>query len=184
MSENVSKYDNTRDTVGAIYRDAQLHGERVPIEAGDMTNQLLKSMLVDLEAGIDEGTKQFEGKEFYLTVHEKKDMQMPNCILRRIIKTPYRPWPEDDTIVFHIIPSAGEVLFCWCLPHWSEMENMLNSASLFDDEMLMEIRAWKAYDLHCFGFEKTGMGHWIPSLNWKDKKLTNRSSVLKSSYTS
>ena len=179
MSTHTSHYDPNRDTVGTIYRDAQLQNRIERIEVGDMTNCMMKSMVDDLNESIEEGTKQFEGKEFYITVHEKKDAQMPSCLLRRMIKTLYRPWPEDDTLVFFVHPASGDVRFCWCLPHWSEMENMLKGSELFDRQMIDQIRAWKAVDLHCFGFVKTFEGQWIPNLDWVDEKLgTPKSKVL------
>ena len=170
MSTHTSRYDPSRDTVGAIYRDAQINNRIEKIECGDMTREIMKSMIEDLNETIETGMKEFSGKEFYVTVHEKKDLQMPSAILRRMIKTLYRPWPEDDTLVFYAHPS-GEVRFCWCLPHHTEMDNMLANAWLFDQDMINQIRAWKQVDLHSFGFEKTFEGHWIPKLDWQDQKL-------------
>ncbi len=171
MSKHTSHYDPSRDTVGAIYRDAQINNRIEKIECGDMTREIMKSMVDDLNEAIQDGMKEFEGKEFYITVHEKKDLQMPSCLLRRMIKSLYRPWPEDDTLVFYIGPT-GDVRFCWCLPHAAEMDNMLNSRDLYDPDMINQIKAWKAVDLHSFGFVKTFEGDWIPNLNWIDAPLT------------
>lgn len=179
--ENPSHYDPSRETVGAIYRKAQLNNRVEHIETGDMTREIMKSMVDDLNETIETGTKEFEGREFYITMHEKKDLQMPSCILRRCIKTLYRPWPEDDTLVFRVIPAQSDVRFCWCLPHASEMPNMLASVGLFDAQMVNMIRSWMAYDLYCFGFEKTDMGHWIPNLNWVDQPMTAQPPISKPS---
>ena len=175
MAKYASQYDPSRETVGAIYRNAQINNRIEKIECGDMTNEIMKSMVDDLNECIEDGLKDpdLEGKEFYITVHEKKDLQMPSCLLRRMIKTLYRPWPEDDTLVFRVLKGGIDVRFCWCLPHWSEMENMLANETLFERDIINQIRAWKAVDLHSFGFVKTFEGNWIPKLDWDDQKLGN-----------
>lgn len=168
--ENESKYDPNRKTVGAIYRDAAMSvkpGETV--EAGDLIRELQSSLVCDLNETIE--SKPYEGRDFYITVHEKKDLAMPRCILRRMLTTLYRPFPEDDTIVYSVKPKLNDVRFCWCLPHWSEMDNILNNAGLFEPEMVRQIRAFKNEDYYTFGFTKCPMGNWIPNLNWEDKKL-------------
>ena len=168
--ENQSKYDPNRKTVGAIYRDAALavkEGETV--EVGDLTRELQSSLVCDLNDTIE--SKPFGDRPFYITVHEKKDLLMPKAFLRRMITTKYRPFPEDDTIVFYVEPETNKVEFCWCLPHWSEMQNMLNNISLYEPEMIQQIKAYKNFELYHFGFCKDMMGNWIPNLNWKDKKL-------------
>lgn len=85
-----------------------------------------------------------------------------------------RPYPEDDTVVFWCDPKSNEVRFCWCLPHWSEMDNMLNNEMLFDKEMIGQIKAWKNVDLYHFGFAKDEIGNWIANPKYQDKKLVNR----------
>lgn len=167
--ENKSQYGD-RPTVGAIYRNAQIHGEKTPITVGDMTNELMSSLVCDLNDTIQ--SKPFGGEcDYYITVHEKKDLQMPKAILRRMITTKYRPYPEDDTLVFKVSRN-GDIRFCWCLPHWSEMDNMLANSNLFDFEMVEEIRAWKNLNLQHFGFKKDEMGHWIANEFYQDKKLS------------
>src|SRR5271170_3575288 len=108
MTTHPSHYDPSRDTVVTIYRDAQINNTIERIETGDMTNCMMKSMVEDLNTAIIQGSKDFEGKEFYITIHEKKDLQMPSALLRRMIKTLYRPWPEDDTLVFRIFPNTND----------------------------------------------------------------------------
>lgn len=168
--ENQSRYNPDRKTVGAIYRDAALavkEGEYV--ENGDLTRELQKSLVDDLNETIK--SMPYGKKPFYITIHEKKDLQMPRAILRRMLTTRYRPYPEDDTIVFYVEPETNLVEFCWCLPHWSEMDNMLNNVGLFEPEMIQQIKAWKNFDLWHFGFCKDEMGNWKPNPHFKDKKL-------------
>lgn len=167
--ENQSLYDPSRKTVGAIYRDAQLANKEQSVTNGDLTNELMSSLVVDLNDTI--ASNPHEGKPFFITVHEKKDLQMPNMILRRILTSVYRPYPEDDTIVFYVNTKSSQVLFCWCLPHWSEMDNMLANDTLFDPNLIEEIRAWKRLDLHHFGFRKNEIGDWEANPVWVDKPL-------------
>ncbi len=150
--ENQSRYDDSRKTVGAIYKEAQEKNTEKFVTNGDLTNELQSSLVSDLNDTIVSNPN--DGKPFFITVHEKKDLQMPRMILRRMLTTKYRPYPEDDTVVFWVDPQSNTVRFCWCLPHWSEMENMLNNEWLFDKEMLEQIRAWKRIDLYHFGFHK------------------------------
>jgi hypothetical protein len=166
--EHQSKYDPSRKTVGAIYRDAQLNNTEDYIQVGDMARELMSSLVCDLNDTIE--SNPHDGKPFYITVHEKRDLQMKNAFLRRMITTLYRPYPEDDTVVFWVNPSASEVRFCWCLPHSSQMDNILENPDLYKDQ-LEEVAAWKAFDLYRFGFCKSPMGDWIPNENYKDKPL-------------
>jgi len=156
---NQSKYDPSRKTVGAIYRDAQFNGEK-QIITGDMNYELRKSLTEDLNDTIEQGTKDFERRPFYITVHEKRDLQMPNAFIRRMIKTLYRPYPEDDTLVFRVIPYTNEVYFCWELPHRSNMLNMLACPELYPEEQLRKYRRWENMQLEHFGFMKNYEGNW------------------------
>ena len=159
-----------RETVGTIYQQAQFNGEKQVI-TGDMNYELRKSLAEDLNQTIVQGTKEFENQPFYITVHEKKDLQMKSAILRRLIKTKYRPYPEDDTLVFHVKPLYSEVYFCWCLPHWSEMGNILANENLFDSQYVGRIRQWKNMNLENFGFGKNEDGNWIPNSNYRGDEL-------------
>lgn len=167
--ENQSRYDPSRKTVGAIYREANLSYDGTPIETGDMARELMSSLVEDLNDTIN--SRPHEGRPYYITVHEKKDLQMKTALLRRIITTLYRPWPEDDTTVFYINPSSSDVRFCWCLPHWTDMDNVMRNEMLYPVEYVKDISAWKSLDLYRFGFTKDPMGHWIPNERWIDKKL-------------
>ena len=174
--DNQSKYDPSRKTVGAMYREAQLSSHDPYVLNGDLTNELLSSLVEDLNETIQ--SKPFQERPFYITVHEKKDLQMPRAILRRMITTLYRPYPEDDTLVFSVDPVSNSTLFCWCLPHWSEMDNMLENENLFDKTMIAHIKAWKALDLHHFGFTKDSSGNWMPNEHFKDKPLIKPRRIL------
>ncbi len=167
--EYKSQYGD-RETVGAIYRKAQIENGGTEVQVGDMSRELMSSLVCDLNDTIQ--SKPHDGRSYYICVHESKDLQMPNCIRRRILTSTYRPWPEDDTVVFHVSASQ-EVRFCWCLPHWSEMDNILRNESLFDPNQVNEIRHWKNFDLHHFGFMKDPMGNWIANPHFKDKKLVD-----------
>lgn len=149
-----------RETVGTIYQKAQIEGEKQVI-TGDVNYELRKSLCDDLNETIELATKEFDNCSFYITVHEKKDLQMKSAILRRMIKTKYRPYPEDDTLVFHIIPNFNDVYFCWCLPHWSEMDNVIMNENLFDIQYVGRIKAWKKMRLEHFGFCKNNEGNWM-----------------------
>lgn len=170
---NQSHYDPSRPTVGAIYRNAQMTYDGTPIEVGDMTNDMMPGLIEDINDGLMQD--KFDGKPFYLMIHEKKDLQMPSALLRRVLHFPFRPWPEDDTTVFWKDPKTQEVRFCWSLPHWSEMDNILANNWLFDDELVEQIRNWKNYDLHHFGFCKDDMGNWVANPHYKDKPLEDYS---------
>jgi hypothetical protein len=182
---NQSKYDPTRKTVGAIYRDAQMSSHDSHVLNGDLTAELKSSLVCDLNETIT--SDPYDGIPFYITVHEKKDLQMPRAILRRMLTTKYRPYPEDDTLVFWVNPKTNDVRFCWCLPHWSEMENMLANEKLFNEDMIADIKAWKSNNLARFGFIHHGMktfkdekgslhlaDDWRPNPDWQDKPLVER----------
>ena len=171
IMKNQSHYDPSRKTVGAIYRDAQFNGEKQVI-TGDMNYELRKSLCEDVNDTIVQGTKDFEGRPFYITVHEKRDLQMKNAFLRRMIKTVYRPYPEDDTLVFHVIPYSNQVLFCWELPHWSNMDNILANRNLYDWKIIEPILAWKSLNLEFFGFMKDENGNWTANPRYCDKQMS------------
>lgn len=168
-NKNISQYDATRETVGKIYRDLHLNIPPERIEVGDMTNSMLPGLVADINEGI--ASKPFGDKPWYIMVHEKKDLQMKDALLRRILHFEKRPWPEDDTTVFWHNPITLETRFCWSLPHWSEMDNILNTCNLYEPRLLQEIRAWKAFDLYFFGFIKDNVGNWQANPQWKDMPL-------------
>jgi len=170
-TENVSQYDSSRKTVGAIYRETQLKGPRDNIEVGNMTEEIIKGLVDDINECI---LSKPLGPEtpFFIMVHEKKDLQMPSQILRRIITFKFRPWPEDDTVVFLHDPLKFVTYFCWCLPHWSEMDNMLANQLLYEPELINEIKRWKNMDMTHFGFMKTDdRKNWTMNPHFKDKPI-------------
>jgi len=157
---NQSRYDPSRKTVGAIYRDAQFSGDKQVI-CGDMNYEMRKSLVDDLNETVVKGSKDFGGRPFYITVHEKRDLQMKNAFIRRMIKTKYRPYPEDDTLVFKVNPYTNDVYFCWELPHRTNMLNMLACPDLYDAAQLQKYRHWEAMRLEYFGFMKNEEGNWV-----------------------
>lgn len=147
-----SRIDPTRKTVGAIYNEAQKNNTDAYVINGDLTHELTNSLVDDLNKTI--ASNPFDGKPFYITVYEKKDLQMKKALLRRLYVTKYRPYPEDDTVVFYVEPRSNNVKFCWCLPHSSEMDNILMNFLHYDKNLVADIRAWKAENLEHFGFRQ------------------------------
>lgn len=169
--ENKSQYGD-RKTVGAIYRDAQLSNKEQYVTNGDLTNELMSSLVCDLNDTIQ--SNPYQGEPFYIIVHEKKDLQMPRAVLRRMLTMKKRPYPEDDTVVFYVNPRFNDIRFCWCLPHWSEMDNMLANEQRFDKEMIGKIKAWKDNDLKPFGFVKDGEGKLMANPHHEDAKMQSK----------
>lgn len=157
-----------RETVGSIYLKAQKEGEKY-VEVGDMRNELMSSLVEDLNDTIR--SNPFNDRPFFITVHESKDLQMKSCIRRRMLTTLYRPYPEDDTVVFWHDPKAQKTLFCWSIPHWTEMDNVLENPHLYHPDYVTSVRAWKRIDLYHFGFCKDALGNWMPNPHYKDKEL-------------
>ena len=161
-----------RDTVGTIALKARQSGERVV--AGDMAHEFMPQLIQDLNETI--ASNPFDNRPFYITIHEKKDGQLTNVILRRIIKTEYRPYPESATQVYWTNPKTHETLFCWSLPHWSEFPNYLNNASKYSKEQIKDIVAYNRERMDHFGFYKSGMTEentpiYYPIPNFRDRKL-------------
>lgn len=175
MDKTKSLYDQSRDTVGKMYRDLQIKGDHDPIIIGDLSNEVMKDLVVDINEALASFSKHSleknEGKPFYLMIHEKKDLQMKKALARRMIYFGYRPWPEDDTTVFWKDPKKDELRFCWSLPHWSEMDNMLMNPDQFDKTFIWLIKAWKDYNMRPFGFMDHPELKWIPDPQWKDKDI-------------
>lgn len=169
MKDHKSKYDKSRDTVGKIYRDLHLQSNNVPLICGDLSNEMMKGLVEDINDGIK--LKPYGERAWYIMIHEKKDLQMKDAFLRRVLHFKKRPYPEDDTTVFWHNPKTQETRFCWSLPHWSEMDNMLNSKDLYPLDLINEIYAWKTMNLGYFGFVKDDIGNWMPNPKWKDKSM-------------
>ncbi len=169
-----STLDPSRMTVGAIYREAQLRGER-QIITGDMNYEFRKSLVDDLNDAITLGTKKFEGRPFYITVYEKRDLAMKNAFHRELTKTRYRPYPEANTLVFRTIPYAERTYFCWELPERHHMINELACPELYDPERLSKYRHWENMRLEHFGFMKNDEGNWIENPSYRGDKVCSMS---------
>lgn len=166
---NVSAFDPTRLTVGAQYLAIQKQGAD-PILNGDLTNELTKSLVDDLNDSIT--SNPFNDRPFYILVHETKDLQMKRAIKRRMLVQLYRPYPEDDTLVYWTDPKSNITKFCWCLPHASEMDNVLKNRHLFHPDYVKDILAWKLNYLEHFGFS---MNLFRPYDNLKNRdKIVGR----------
>ena len=156
--ENESQFRPGGLTVGAIYRQAQIENKEKSVECGDLTHDIMKGLVDDLNQAII--SDPLRGKPFYIRIMEKKDLAMPRMIHRDLYIVAFRPYPEADSLVFWADPSSNTVKFCWCLPANYEMDNMLNNPDLYDHDMLTQIKAWKRHDLYAFGFRKNMEGNW------------------------
>lgn len=140
-----------RDTVGTMALEARLINDN-PV-AGDLGHELMPSLVEDLNNTI--ASNPYEGRPFYITIHEKKDAQLTNMILRRMVTSEKRPYPEDNTTVFFTDPRKEETRFCWALPHKSVFNQVLCNPNRYGDEQVNDIKAYMAEDLEHFGFKKT-----------------------------
>lgn len=157
--EHQSNIDPTRETAGKIYRDAQIKGEKGVI-IGDVNHEIKKDLVKDINEAIEAGEKQMNGKPFYLAIYEKYDLMLKRGLVRIRSITKYRPYPEQDSMVFHVYP-GGTVYFCWELPHRSQMINVLMNPDLFDAEYVQMIKRWENIQLEYFGFKKDNEGNWV-----------------------
>ena len=107
------------------------------------------------------GTKDLEGKPFYLAVYEKYDLVLKRGLVRIPKITKYRPYPEQDSMVFHVYPNENLIYFCWELPHRSQMINIVNNPDLYPEKHVTMIRHWENYRLEHYGFTKDKEGYWI-----------------------
>ena len=162
-----SLYDPSRENVGKIYRDAQLSHDGYSIPVGDMKNAIVPDLIAD----INEALMKPSDEPFYLLMTEKKDLQMPNAMARTFKHLAYRPWPEDNTTVFWKDPKSQELRFCWDLPHWAEMDNILENPFLYSIELVNHIFAWKKVDLVPFGFFYHPKEKWLPNPKHIDRKI-------------
>lgn len=143
-----------RDTVGTIYTEAQ-KSDMQGVTCGDVNSDMLSGLVDDINDCIS--ANDFGGRPFYITVVEERDLQMKNAIKRRMFKTLYRPYPEDNTMVFYVVPRESKVCYCWDIPHHSEMPNILCNELLYDQEYIKRIKEWLNEDLSNFGFMKVAM---------------------------
>jgi hypothetical protein len=167
--EYQSKIDPTRQTAGAIYRDAQINGER-GVVVGDVNHEITKDLVKDINEAIAYGAQEVGRKPFYLAIYEKYDLMLKRGLVRIRKITGYRPYPEQDMMLFHIYPD-GDVYFCWELPHRSQMINILMSPDLFDPNRIEMIRRWENLQLEYFGFTKDENGNWIENKLYRGDRL-------------
>jgi hypothetical protein len=167
-----SQIDPTRNTVGSIYRDAQINGEK-GVVIGDVNHEIKKDLVKDINEAIEQGEKQMEGKPFYLAIYEKYDLMLKKGLVRIRKITKYRPYPEQDSMVFHVV--GGSVYFCWELPHRSHMMNILMSPELFESSYVDLIRRWENFQLEHFGFTKDDNGNWIENKLYRGDSLMGSS---------
>lgn len=159
-----SSIDPTRNTVGSIYRDAQMNGER-GVVIGDVNHEIKKDLVKDINEAIEQGEKAMDGKPFYLAIYEKYDLMLKKGLVRIRKITKYRPYPEQDSMVFHIV--GGLVYFCWELPHRSQMINILTNPGLYADEQVAMIERWDNLQLEYFGFKKDENGNWVENMLYR-----------------
>jgi hypothetical protein len=161
-----------RETIGSIALQAAQLNQRV--EAGDMAREFMPQLVDDINEAIADNP--FDGRPFYIIVHEKKDLLLKNVILRRVVRFESRPYPEPATQVYWTNPATGETRFCWSLPHTSEFMEYLTNASRYSKEQIKDIVAYNAFRLDHFGFYKAGENEegtplFLPIKNFQDRKL-------------
>lgn len=157
-----------RDTVGTQYLKAQQnHTEGLLV--GDVGDSMLGGLVDDINETI--ASDPFEGRPFYINVVEERDLQMKNTFKRRLFKSHYRPYPEDNTLVFYAVPKNPSIHYCWDLPHHSELPNILINSFLYDHEYIQMIKQWLNNDLVNFGFIKVSMNS--SQVEGYDEKIIN-----------
>lgn len=166
-----SNIDPSRNTVGSIYRDAQIHGEKGVI-IGDVNHEIKKGLVEDINEAIEHGAKELGGQPFYLAIYEKYDLMLKKGLVRIRKITKYRPYPEQDSMVFHVFP-GGDVFFCWALPHRTQMMNILMNPDLYTYEEVSKIRQWENLQLEYFGFTKD------ENANWVENKMYRGDTIMK-----
>ncbi len=156
-----SRLDPSRNTVGSIYRDAQINGEKGVI-IGDVNYEIKKDLVKDINESIEKGRAHtdFAGKAFYLAFYEKYDLMLKRSLVRIPKITKYRPYPEQDTMVFHVFPN-DDVYLCWELPHRSQMMNIMMNPDFYPPEQVQNIKRWENIQLEYFGFTKDENGNWV-----------------------
>lgn len=180
--ENQSAFDPTRKTVGATYLEAAYKNKDKFVEAGDLSRELAKSLVDDLNDTIKK--KPYGDRAFYITVWERKDLQMKKAIKRSLYTTLYRPWPEDDTVVYYIDPKKGIAEFCWCLPHHTDMPNVINNSEQYPKDYVEDVRAWKNFNLGHFGFHFMKEGAWaVTDKEIEDPESTHTRMEYKEGWT-
>lgn len=140
-----------RETVGSIYIEAQKDTTK-GLLLQDFNNPMVVDFVEDLNVTIT--SNPYDGRPFYINVVEERDLQMKNAFKRRMFTTLYRPYPEDNTLVYYTEPKNEKTYFCWDIPHHSEFYNVLSNFTLYDNEYIARIREWTEGDLSNLGFIK------------------------------
>ena len=154
-------------TVGSMYLDAQKNSVS-GITLGEISSEIANSLVEDLNKTIQ--SNPFSDRPFFINVVEERDLQMKNAIKRRLFLSLYRPFPEDNTLVFHVYPKGNLVYFCWDIPHHSEMREILSNFAEYDQKYIMQIYKWSKNDLTDFGFLKVKIdNNMVPG--YTDKTL-------------
>ena len=160
--------DTEKLTVGTQYLNAQKNSVS-GLTIGDIGSDMVSGLIDDINESIE--SDPFEGRSFFINVVEERDLQMPNAIKRRLFVTKYRPYPEDNTLVFYVNPRENKVCFCWDLPHHSEFPNIISNEFLYDQAYISTLKDWLKDDLRNFGFVKVSMNsHQVEGY---DEKIVN-----------
>lgn len=163
-----------RDTVGTIALKARESND-IPC-AGDLGHELMPSLVEDINNAIK--SNPYNDRPFYIIVHEKKDLMLKNTILRRIITSEVRPYPEPNTSVFRTFPKLDETRFCWSLPHHSLFDQCLLNPKYHNEEQLNDIRAYRDENVEWFGFKRVltedGKKTVVADPFFKDRPMTKK----------
>ena len=103
-------------------------------------------------------------------------MQLETALLRRMITSDRRPYPEPNTSVFWTNPKTQETRFCWSLPHQSLFIQYLCNPDKYEEEQIRDIKEYLAENMSHFGFKKVeklpdGRFKCLADPNFKDRKL-------------
>lgn len=167
-----------RETVGTIALNASKNRD-IPI-VGDLGHDLMPSLVDDLNTAIK--SDPYDGKPFFIIFHEKKDLLLKNMIMRRVLTTTKRPYPEPNLTVFWTNPKTGETKFCWSLPHKSTFVEYLSNPERYVWEQISDIKAYQKEDLQHFGLKRVGKTEDGKSIiaaipNFKDRPLQKQESL-------
>jgi hypothetical protein len=178
MTKSVKSTFGDRDTVGTIALAAQLSTD-IPC-VGDLGHELMSSLVEDLNNTIE--SNPYNNRPFYIIVHEKKDLQLKNVILRRMLTSEKRPYPEPNTSVFYTHPQKEETRFCWALPHKSLFIQVLCNPLRYGAQQINDIKAYQAEDLRHFGFKEvgktgTGIKLYKPDPSFQDRLMCKKTRV-------
>ena len=170
-----------RDTVGTMALEARLSND-IPC-AGDLGHELMPSLVEDLNNTIE--SNPYGGRPFYITIHEKKDLQFTNMILRRMITSEKRPYPEENTTVFFTDPRKQETKFCWALPHRTIFDQVLSNPDRYGAEQVGDIKAYKSERMEHFGFKKVGSKEdgtpvYVSDPAFKDREIKRKKNIAPS----